>query len=161
MNVYDFAMRMEEEHRAYYDRLALSAKTADMKTIFMLLADSEREHHEHLTLLKSGADPDTVDAVTLDRIKDRIHDLVADLNRTAVLAVEADGYRQALKQEETSIRLYEKLADQEPNPEAAEVLRSIASEERCHLEVVENIYEFIESPRTYLAWGEFSNLREY
>jgi hypothetical protein len=40
-------------------------------------------------------------------------------------------------------------------------MRRIAEEERHHLEVMENIYDFVESPRTYLAWGEFSNLREY
>jgi hypothetical protein len=37
----------------------------------------------------------------------------------------------------------------------------IAEEERKQLNIVENIYSFVESPKTYLAWGEFSNLKEY
>ena len=39
-------------------------------------------------------------------------------------------------------------------------LLQLAEEERRHLEVVENIYAFMESPRTYLAWGEFANLEQ-
>jgi rubrerythrin len=36
----------------------------------------------------------------------------------------------------------------------------LAAEERRHLNMVENIYDFVEAPRSFLAWGEFSNLRE-
>lgn len=161
MNVYDFALRMEEEHQSYYEKLAEEARTKELKNIFTLLSESEREHHEHLTLLKAGSDPDQVQAVTLDRVKDRIHELVEDIAAADILKSDSDGYLHAIKQEETSIELYEKLAGQEPNKAAAEVLRRIADEERHHLEVMENIYDFYESPRTYLAWGEFSNLREY
>jgi hypothetical protein len=38
---------------------------------------------------------------------------------------------------------------------------AIAEEEKKHLNIIENIYSFVESPRTYLAWGEFSNLEAY
>ena len=50
----------------------------------------------------------------------------------------------------------EKMAEREPN-----VLWQLTAEERNHLEIVDNIYDFVEAPRSYLAWGEFSNLREY
>jgi rubrerythrin len=161
MNVFDFAMRMEEESREHYEKLAIAARTKEMKTIFTLLADSEREHHEHLTLLKAGTDPNLAQAATLDRIKDRIHELVDDVVPTDILRSDYDGYRHAVKQEEMSIGIYEKLADQEPNKAAAELMRRLAEEERHHLEVMENIYDFVEAPLTYLAWGEFSNLRDY
>ena len=45
--------------------------------------------------------------------------------------------------------------------ETRELLLMIAHEERKHLSIVENIYTFVESPKSYLAWGEFSNLKEY
>jgi hypothetical protein len=53
------------------------------------------------------------------------------------------------------------MAAQETNPVAAGLLRKLAEEEQLHLQVIENIYDFVESPRTYLAWGEFGTLREY
>jgi rubrerythrin len=161
MNVFDFAMRMEEENREHYEKLALAAGTKELKTIFTLLADSEREHHEHLTILKAGTDPVLAQSVALERVKDRIHELVSDLAPSDFMRSDDDGYRHAIKQEELSIGLYERLAAQEPNGTAAGLLRRIAEEERHHLETMENIYDFVESPHTYLAWGEFSNLREY
>jgi rubrerythrin len=161
MNVFDFAMRMEEESREHYEKLAATAKSPELKNIFGLLADSEREHHEHLTLLKAGTEPKLAQSVALERIKDRIHELVKNFIPTDVPESDYDGYRHAIKTEEESIRLYEELAEQEPNAATARLLRQLAEEERHHLEVVENIYDFVESPDTYLAWGEFSNLREY
>lgn len=161
MNVFDFAIKMEEESREHYEKLATAARTKELQTVFTLLADSEQEHLEHLMLLKAGTDPRQAQAVTLDRITDRVHDLVEGLAPEAILESEEDGYRHALKHEDISIGIYEKLAEQEPNKAAAELLRRLADEERQHLEVIENIYDFVESPRTYLAWGEFSNLREY
>ena len=161
MNVFDFAMKMEEQSWAYYEKMAASARTKEMKTIFTLLADTEREHHEHLTLLKNGTDPKIAQSAVLERTKKFIDKLVDGLPPGEVLQSDYDGYRQAIRLEEQSIKLYEKLADQEPNKGAANLLRRIADEERHHLEVMENVYDFVESPRTYLAWGEFSNLREY
>jgi len=161
MNVFDFAMKMEEESWAYYEKMAASARTKEMKTIFTLLADSEREHHEHLTLLKGGTEPGLAQSVALERAKNFIDKLVDGLPPREVLQSDYDGYRHAVRLEEQSIKLYEKLADQEPNEGAANLLRRMAAEERHHLEVMENVYDFVESPRTYLAWGEFSNLREY
>lgn len=161
MNVFDFAMRMEEESREHYEKLAAATRSAELKSIFGLLADSEREHYAHLALLKAGTEPNQVQSAVLERIKDRVHELVEHLVPTDILESDYDGYRHAIKAEEASIRLYEELAEQEPNGAAAELLRQVADEERHHLEVVENIYDFVESPHTYLEWGEFSNLREY
>ncbi len=161
MNVFDFAMRMEEESWSYYEKLATAARSEDLKNIFTLLAESEREHHEHLTLLKAETDPDLAQSVVLERAKDYIHELIGNLAPADILLNDHDAYRHVIKQEEISIGLYEKLADQEPNEAAANLLRRLACEERDHLEMVENIYEFVEAPLTYLEWGEFSNLRSY
>jgi rubrerythrin len=161
MNVFDFAMRLEEESRASYERLAENAETSELKSIFTLLADSEREHHEHLAILKTTTDPEVAEAVTLNRAGSYINELVGSFASADVLRNDNDGYRHALRQEEISISLYEKLAEREPNGAAASLLRIMAAEERHHLEMMENIYEFVETPRTYLEWGEFSNLREY
>lgn len=37
----------------------------------------------------------------------------------------------------------------------------IADEERKHLSIDENIHDFVESPKNFPAWGEFSNLKGY
>jgi rubrerythrin len=161
MNVIDFAMKLEDESREHYEKLAAAARSDDVKRIFTLLADSEREHHEHLESLKMGTDPRKSESTVLERSKDRIRELADSLDPDAVLASDSDGYQYAIKSEEVSIELYEKMATQETNRVAAALLHTIAEEEQLHLQLIENIYDFVETPRTYLAWGEFSNLREY
>jgi hypothetical protein len=41
------------------------------------------------------------------------------------------------------------------------ILQMLADEERKHLEIMENIYDFVEAPKNYLAWGEFGNLKDF
>ena len=161
MNVFEFAMGKEEESRKFYEKLAAAARTNELKTIFTLLADAEQEHHKHLADLKAGTDPKMAQSVVLDRAKDQLGRIVGETAPDKVIVEDRDGYQLAIKGEEESIKLYEELALQEPNKAAADILRRIAEEERHHLEVMENIYEYVEAPKTYLAWGEFSNLREY
>jgi len=161
MNVFDFAMRMEEESRAYYEQLAAAARSGEVKTLFRLLADSEREHYGHLAMLKAGTDPRTAQSAVLERLRNHVSEIVGGPTPAELLESDEDGYRHAIKAEEESIRTYEKLAEEETDPTVADLLRRLAGEERHHLEMVENIYDFVETPRTFLAWGEFSNLREY
>ncbi|GFE57628.1 ferritin family protein [Geobacter sp. AOG1] len=161
MNVFDFAMEKEEESRKFYEKLAAAARTNELKTIFNLLAESEREHHEHLAALKAGTDSRRAESVVLERARDELGKIVGEAVPETILAEDQDGYGHAIKAEEESIRLYEELAEKEQNVSAAGILKRIAEEEKHHLEVMENIYEFVESPRTYLAWGEFGNLKEY
>ena len=75
------------------------------------------------------------------------------------LRVDTDGYRHAIKAEEESIRFYLDAAEKEQSPEVRQLLRALAAEEKIHLNIIENIYEFVESPKYFLEWREFSNLK--
>jgi rubrerythrin len=72
-----------------------------------------------------------------------------------------DAYRHIVRREEEDVRFYEDLAAKAKDSESRALLLMIADEERKHLSIVENIYSFVESPKSYLAWGEFSNIKEY
>ena len=78
-----------------------------------------------------------------------------------MLKGDSDGYRHVIKIAMAGIKLYEEMAGKETNPAAAKVLLMLAEEERKHLEIMENIYDFVEAPKDFLAWGEFSNLKEF
>jgi len=41
------------------------------------------------------------------------------------------------------------------------LLQKIANEEKKHYNIMENLYDLVLAPQTYLAWGEFSNLKEF
>lgn len=161
MNVFDCAMKMETEARTFYEKLAAAAKEPELKNLFNLLAAAEEEHHEGLKTMKESKSTARADFKALNEAACVFKPLVARKNVVGILNDDPDGYRHVVKEEEESIAFYEDLAAKAENEEARKMLMSLAEEEKKHLNIVENIYSFVESPRTYLAWGEFSNLREY
>ena len=71
-----------------------------------------------------------------------------------------DGYLHAMNIEAASVRLYEDMAKKEQNQETVQLFLRIANEEKKHYNIMENLYDFVLAPKNFLAWGEFSNLKE-
>jgi rubrerythrin len=160
MNVFDFALKMEEDGKAYYEKLAAESSTRELQEIFSLLADAERSHHAALLARKNGVPHAKAESTVLENSKNIFRKLLEMKEMHDQFKVDTDGYRHAIKAEEESISFYEKAAAKEENEDARNLLLMLAEEEKEHLSIIENIYEFVEAPRTYLAWGEFSNLKE-
>lgn len=160
MNVFDFALQMEEDGRIFYEKLAVKTDVPELKIIFRLLAEEEREHGEFFKAMKNGEDIARSDTKVLQKAKNAFHKMLQKKNSLDILKGDPDGYRHSIKVEEDCIRLYEDMAKKEKNEYIAGLLLKIAKEEWNHLTIMENIFDFVESPRTFLAWGEFSNLKE-
>ncbi len=160
MNVFDFAINMEEDGRKFYEKLAEEANEPELKSIFTLLAAEEAQHRDIFQAMKNGEDPVKANSKSMERIKSIFQKLLEKKDAFGILRKDPDGYLHSIKTEEDYIRLYEDMAKKEKNEHVKELLLQIAEEERHHLNIMENIYDFVESPRTFLAWGEFSNLRE-
>jgi rubrerythrin len=161
MNIFDCAIKMEEESRIYYEKLAAAATIPEMKNLFTLLAESEQEHHDALVKIKGSAD--SLDATFKEFPESAclFKPLLAKRDLVAALIKQPDAYQDIIKEEEQGIHFYEDLAAQSKDDTARKILHKIAAEERKHLSIVKNIYSFIESPKNFLASGEFSNLKEY
>jgi rubrerythrin len=152
---------MEKEAREYYENLATTVTVPELKNLFSLLAASEQEHHDALVMMKESIDPKKARFSALEEAACVFKPLLAKPELIAELKDDPDVYRHALKKEEEEVRYYEDLAVKAEDEATRGVLLMIAGEERKHLNIVENIYSFVESPKTFLAWGEFSNLQEY
>ncbi len=161
MKAIDCAVKMEEEARHHYEELATAATIPELKSIFNLLAAAEEEHHTALLKLQQQLSTDRASFTALESAACLFKPLLDKRNLMATLEDDHDAYKAVLKEEEESIRFYEELANAATDEESRMVLGLIAAEEKKHLNVVENIYDFVERPSTYLAWGEFSNLAEY
>ena len=48
MDIFKCAIKMEEEARSYYEKLAAAAVVPELKNLFTLLSESEQEHHDAL-----------------------------------------------------------------------------------------------------------------
>lgn len=162
MNVLDFAMQMEVDGKAYYEKLAGQAILPGLRAIFTRLAEDEHKHFEIFQSLRSG------DRVTVMQESTALADarnIFAELKKGAEGTAEGmdalKTYQYAMKLEADSFRLYEDAATKEMGAETRMLLLKVAEEERKHFNILENIFHFVNAPNQYLAWGEFSNLEEF
>jgi rubrerythrin len=162
MKVFEFAMKMEQDGKSLYERLAKEAAVPGLATIFTRLAADEQRHYEIFKALQDKLPLNTPRETTiLDDARNVFEELLASGADRPGFKGDLDGYRYAMKIEADSARLYGDAAQKETDPLVQQVLRKVAAEEFKHFRVVENIFQFVNAPNQYLAWGEFSNLDEF
>ena len=162
MNVYDFAMEMEDSGKAYYENLASAASLPGLKTIFTRLAEDEQQHFEIFRNLKQGNKAQQVpESALLDVAKNVFMLLPRGEQGLKNVSGALAAYRHAMKLEADSFRFYEDAAAKENDGEVKNLLLKIAGEEHKHYNVLENLYNFVNAPNQHMVWGEFSNLDEF
>jgi rubrerythrin len=161
MNVFDFAMQMEMDGKSHYEKLAAGTPVAGLKKIFIMLAADEQKHFETIQAMKSGGLDTIAGSTALDEARNVFQGLMNDRAPLGGLKKDLDGYRYAMKIEADSVKLYEDMAKKENRENIVQLLLKIANEEKRHYNIMENLYDFVLAPENFLAWGEFSNLKEF
>ncbi len=162
MDIFDFAMQMEDSGFEYYQGLAQAATLPGLKTIFTSLAADERKHFDIFKALKQGgAVPGMTESKALGDARNVFYRLPRGDKALKGLTDALPAYQHAMKLEAKSFRLYEEAAEKESNPEVKALLLKIAGEEHKHFNILENVYNFVNAPNVHLEWGEFSNLGEF
>lgn len=158
MNLIECTIKMKEETRAHYQRLADAVDNREMKQIFSLLAAAEEEHVETLTTMKDRLSPDG-EGVAFTESACVFRPLMDTATLDQELKKDSDAFNHVMAEEEQVIGFYEQLARQSKDATMKKLCNKLAAQERKHLDQISNIYSFVEDPRTYLEWGEFSNLK--
>ena len=159
MNVFDCAIKREEDTRTYFMGLVEKASDPELKILFSMLADCEDEHRKRLLSLKKRMDSKMSVLEDLDVSLCSYRPFLTQSELLEEKGKDPDLYLFTVKKEEQDISFYQELAARAGNEQARKSLLMLADEERRHLERMEEIYAFVETPRTYLENGEFSNLR--
>ncbi|MSM38850.1 MAG: ferritin [Geobacter sp.] len=159
MNVYDFAMKMELDGKAYYEGLAAETEISGLKTVFTMLAADEQKHHDTVMAMKAGGDGKMADTTVLSEAKNVFTALKGQELLLGGMRKSLEGYLHAMKIEAESVRLYEDMATKASQQEVVQILLEIANEEKKHYNVMENLYEIALKPEYFLEWREFSNLK--
>ena len=161
MNVYDFAMKMELDGKAYYEQLAAATKVTGLRNIFLGIAEDEQKHYEIFQALKNQEAPTMTESTALENARNVFEKLIAEKPVAGPTGDDLAGYRHAMKLEAESFRFYEEVAIHTPDPGIKQLLSRIAGEERKHFNILRNVFDFVNAPNQYLAWAEFSNLDEF
>jgi len=160
MNILECTIKMKQETRTHYSRLAESVTDNELKRLFSLLAAAEDEHIDKLVAVKDTLKKTNM--LDFSRIEESVcvYSPHLDARHLAeALRNDPDAYRHVVQEEEETIEFFDQLSDQAESEQLKRICRLQADKEREHLAMLENIYFFVEEPRTYLEWGEFSNLK--
>jgi rubrerythrin len=161
MNAIDYMIRTEEDGLRLYEMLSYETDDRELKEIFELLAERQRNHLGSLEALKESVGPSDAESGLVERarhLENGFRRLLDSRDIIHELKNDRDAFFHILKAEEETIHLFEGMARAETKTNTRTLLERIAEDEKSHLSNIENIYDFIETPRTYLEWGEFSNL---
>lgn len=164
MDSFEFALKMELDGKAYYEKLAEETTQASLKKIFYSLAQDELKHFETIQAMHEQHEHKAVsmvDSDVLEEARNVFQALMSEKEQSTQLSSNLAAYQHAMTIEAKSRKFYEDAAKREKNPEAARLLMRIAEEEKKHFNIMDNIYTFMLAPHNFLAWGEFSNLKEY
>src|SRR5512144_806901 len=103
MNVFDFAVKMELEGKAFYEELARKTRHAGLRMIFRQLAVDEQKHRDIFLALKARTGPATMkDSTALEQAKSVFADLLASKEDLGPAKEDLDAYRHAMKLETDS-----------------------------------------------------------
>lgn len=160
MNILECTIKMKQETQAHYERLAEAVNEKELKRLFSMLAAAEDEHIEKLLELKDTMNKGgRLTMNTLDESVCVFSPHIDPRHLAETLSNDPDAYRHVVQEEEEAIEFFTQLKNEADNEPMKKVCQLLADKEREHLSMLENIYFFVEEPRTYLEWGEFSNLK--
>lgn len=156
MDMFDFAIKMEQDAEQLYRDLAQKASTPGVRQIFTMLADDEETHEQAIEILKRkngghGLDDSFIPEVTtvFKDLRDHISDI--DLSKEQL-----DDYRIALDIEKKGFAYYKEQFEKSDSPEAKRLFKSIANQELYHIKTVENLVDMLERPQWWVENAEFT-----
>lgn len=164
MNVIEFAMQMERDGQAFYEKAAETAPKPEIKEIFHYLAQEEKRHFE---IFKNMQDGDTEAAIrilgsnTMAKTKNIFVRLIEANGETSFGEDARKAWSEALKLEEKSVKLYTEEATKEKDQERRELLEKIAEEERSHVYLIDNMLSFMTDPQTFAQSQNFKSFKSW
>ncbi len=165
MNAFEFAMKMEQDGKRYYEEHAAATADPGLKKIFAELADDERRHYELFQAMAAGENPD-YEAVLKTSILKTTRNVFEKLSASKKeIGAFPAGFREAWvkareieAQSETFYREQAKKNEQSPQKK---IWTRIADEEHKHWVTIDSVIGFLDRPKQWLEDAEWSNLDPY
>jgi len=164
MDIIEFAMKMEQDGKAYYENLAAGTTDSELKKVLEQLAEEEGRHYEYFRRLKS--DPDDLSggkalmgSETLARVKNIFEDLARHTSVQPFGQDVIEAWTKALRTEEQSEAFYREKAGQEPDEAKKALLLKIAGEEKNHIHMIDGILMYLRDPQTFSESAQYKNFR--
>jgi rubrerythrin len=164
MDIFEFAMKMEEDGRAYYLKHAEKTDLPQLKRVLTELADDELKHYKIFKALKDReqAEYREEEKTTILSTTKNVFEQLKSQGKELVFGGEVRSvWEEAMEVEIKSEKFYREKADEVDDSNQKDIFNKIADEERRHQLVVENVMEFLDRPKQWLENAEWHHLEDY
>jgi len=168
VKVIDCALSMELDSELYYRQLAAGVKYEELKVVLEGLAEDEHHHYKIVQTLKKLSpenleqDPGLGKGAVAHGMDRRKLFLSTDQNSIAKERYEQlDVYRAALRKEEESVQLYQRLLADTDHQAQKNIIGRLIQEEQRHVEVLGNIIQMFNNVNEWVESAEFNHLKSY
>ncbi len=164
MNIFEFAMKMEEDGREYYLKNAEKTNLPELKKVLTELADDELKHYKIFKALKDKekAEYREEEKTTILSTTKNVFEALKSQGKEHVFGGEVRSiWETAMDIEIKSEKLYRDNANELDDTDQKEIFNKIADEERRHQLVIENVMEFLDRPTQWLENAEWHHLEDY
>ena len=160
----DYAMKMEEDGRAFYLEHAESTSVPELKRILVELADDELKHYNILKAMrdKQPAEYDVSEKTTiLSTVRNVFEELKSENKGLSFKEGAKSVWEEAREVEKRAEEFYREKASEVGDEKQKHILNRIADEEHRHWITMENVIQFLDRPQHWLEDAEWSNLEDY
>lgn len=161
MSVFDFAMQMELDGKAYYEELATKVELPQLKKILLEMASDEQKHYNLFKAMKAGDNAvlGTEQATKIFASTSNVfEELKASGEQFAFGGDVRDGWVQAREVEKKSEEFYRQKADEVDDDGQKQILLKIADEEHKHWTIIDHVISFLDQPTMWLENAEWGDL---
>ena len=160
MDIYEFAMKMEQDGEQYYLDLAQNAVNTGFKNIFTMLAKAERVHYDLFRKMRDNEKTAVPASKLLSEVRNIFEGMKDEKKEADVPASQIELYGKARDIEKKSMDFYLAQAEGAGDPYHKDIFSRIAGEEKRHLFIMEEIINFISQPGSWLENPEWYKIEE-
>jgi rubrerythrin len=166
MDIFDFAMQMEKDGQAYYEKLADQSENSVLRQILLNLALDEVKHYNIFKRFKEGdmsasKEMETVGTKVIENAKNIFQEMSKEPFPGAFSADVRAAWVEAQKIEKKSEDFYREKAGEVETESMKNTILKIADEEHRHWVLIDNVLQFLDRPRQWLEDAEWNHLEPY
>ena len=164
MDILEFAMQMELDGKAFYEKLAQKTTNMELSKVLVMLSEEEEKHYYIFKKLKDGDSPETLigsnnHTKVLESVKNIFVELSNNAKDASFTENEQSIWAEALKIEQKSEQFYREKALEETDAQKKNLLNLIANEERNHIYLIDSILTYMKFPDTFADTAQFKNFQ--
>ena len=165
MDIFEFAMKMELDGKAFYEKMASQSENAALKNILHDLAQDEVKHYNIFKRFRDGdfsaASEMQTSSKVFQRAKNVFESIAAKPEFKEFSGDVVNTWKKAQEIEKKSEDFYRQKASAAENEKAKKTIMLIADEEHKHWALIENVLQFLQRPKQWLEDAEWNNLDKY